>query len=229
MVFQKQYWENKKVLKRRHPSHPVIQAFAKPKVDLIIEQLNNDLYANDNKNKMLLDVGAGNGYISYYLSQHFDVTCLDFSRNMLELCPLDKKIQASAMHLPLKDKSFDVVFCSNLLHHLKDPLKALMEMSRVSSRYIIIVEPNRANPLMFLFSFVSKADKRLRKFSKKYFTSICEELTEYKIKFITTTGVILPNITPLFLLPLMKIVEICLYPKLFHLLILEKNTPSNKD
>lgn len=223
MAFQKQYWENKKVLKRRHPSHPAVQAFAGPKVDLIVEHIGNHMPVDHNRNTTLLDVGSGNGYVSYYLDRHFDVTCLDFSHNMLKLCPLDKNILASATHLPLKDESFDIVFCSNLLHHLKNPLEVLMEMSRVSSRYLIIVEPNRANPLMFAFSFVSIADKGLRKFSAKYLGSLCDKLTEYKMVFAATTGFVLPNITPTFLLPLMKKLESCLCPKLFHLLILEKN------
>ena len=84
---------------------------------------------------MLLDVGSGNGYVSYYLNRYFDVTCVDFSHNILTTCPIEKRVQALATDLPFPDNSFDIVFCSNLLHHLDDPVTVLKEMARVSNRY----------------------------------------------------------------------------------------------
>lgn len=42
-----------------------------------------------------------------------------------------KFIEASALHLPFPDSSFDIVHCHQVLLHLPDPLQALKEMRRV--------------------------------------------------------------------------------------------------
>ena len=41
---------------------------------------------------------------------------------------------ADAKLLPFKDNSFDLVLCSNLLHHLDDPTLVLNEMNRVAKK-----------------------------------------------------------------------------------------------
>jgi len=40
-------------------------------------------------------------------------------------------ICASALELPIKDKEFDVVFCFDLIEHIKEDMKLLKELSRV--------------------------------------------------------------------------------------------------
>jgi ubiquinone/menaquinone biosynthesis C-methylase UbiE len=62
---------------------------------------------------------------------------MDFSQFMLFSNTCQIKAQWSALELPFNDKSFDVVFCSNLLHHLAAPLIAVKEMARVSKSYVI--------------------------------------------------------------------------------------------
>ncbi len=53
-------------------------------------------------------------------------------------------IVADVEHLPLVDRSVDVVYVHDGLHHLKQPEIGLAEMSRVTSRGICITEPARA-------------------------------------------------------------------------------------
>lgn len=220
MTFQKEYWENKKISKRRSPLHPVIEAFARPKVDKIIETIRQDTPHFFSQKNRLLDIGSGNGYLSHYLNNPFDVTCLDFSRNMLSICPLEKKIQASASLLPFKAASFDIVFCANLLHHVERPSLVISEMTRVSSRYVIVLEPNRNNPLMFLFALVMRADRNIIKLSAATLKRLTEQRLD--IMLLEPTGSILPNVTPLFLLPLLKDIEMTLHPKFYQLLIAKK-------
>jgi len=54
---QKKYWEKE----RRSPEHPVIEAFASPKINYIRD------YVNLSKNTKLLDVGCGNGFFTICL------------------------------------------------------------------------------------------------------------------------------------------------------------------
>jgi ubiquinone/menaquinone biosynthesis C-methylase UbiE len=221
VISQKDFWEDAKVFKRRHPSHPVIEAVVKPKINIINKLIRNSGNNVDRERKLLLDIGSGNGYFSYYLNNYFKVTCLDFSRNMLFACPLDKKIQASAINLPLKDNSYDVVFCANLLHHTNNPSYVLNEMLRATSHYIVIIEPNVYNPFMFLLSIISKEERSVQKYTSKYLLNLLNE--KAKILFKSTHGFILPNKTPLMLLPLLIKIEPVLIPRMYHILIAEKN------
>ena len=69
----------------------------------------------------ILDVGCGNGFFTYYFSKLAYTVGIDYSRYMLSINPGALLIQGSALALPFKTDSFDLVFCSNLLHHVKDP------------------------------------------------------------------------------------------------------------
>jgi ubiquinone/menaquinone biosynthesis C-methylase UbiE len=221
MTDQKSFWEDNKVLKRRPPRHPVIEAFAMPKIQKICSTISKHTGKKRLVYRSLLDIGCGNGYFSYYFKRFFDVVCLDFSYKILSICPMKKKIQASATTMPFHNNSFEIVFCANLLHHVDNPVDVINEMSRVSSRYIVIIEPNRYNPLMFLISQISKTDKSITKFHAKYLADLVKGKAE--ILSLTSTGFILPNITHRFFLPMLQKVEPLLFPKLYNLLIAIKN------
>jgi len=195
---QKKFWEQPK--KRREPTHPVIQEFAVRKTDYIKKVIRN----NQNYDiKSILDVGAGSGFFSYYFEKEFDTTALDFSQSMLEINPCQKKILGDAENLPFKDNSFDIVFCSNLLHHLENPQKAVNEMKRVSKKYIVLSEPNRNNLLMLLFGLLKKEERALLRFSIKHLNQLIQN-SNLQIIDSSSQGIILPNKTPLFLLPYLK-------------------------
>lgn len=218
---QKDFWENEQVLKRRPPAHPVIEAFASPKVKKIVDIVKKSVGKNYTKGMSLLDTGAGNGHFSFYLNKYFNVTCLDFSRNILSINPISMKIQASAFQMPFKESSFDVVFCGNLLHHIKDPSTVIEEMARVTSMYVVIVEPNRYNPFMFLVSILSKEDRLVMKYTSEYLRALVKD--KLRILWQGTSGFILPNTVPIGLLPFFKAIEPFMFPKIYNILIGERN------
>lgn len=199
---QKEFWENKKRAERRRPNHPVIEAFVSPKINFIKKTI-RILPKNT-----LLDVGCGNGYFTYHLAKLCDVTGLDFSEQMLKINPHHKLIQGDAESLPFKDNSFDIVFCSNLLHHLKNPQTAVREMWRVAKNYVILSEPNRNNPLMLLFGLIKKEERGSLKFTKNYMNKLATKASLIMLKSFTS-GLIFPNKTPnlKFLLSILKIFD----------------------
>ena len=52
---------------------------------------------------------------------------------------------ADVERLPFADRSFDLVFVHDGLHHLEDPMVGLREMARVARRAVSVNEPARAN------------------------------------------------------------------------------------
>ncbi|MFQ5560661.1 MAG: class I SAM-dependent methyltransferase, partial [Nitrospinota bacterium] len=140
---QKRYWESTR--ERRAPEHPVIKAFAEPKIEFVKKSISTKGQPGGPRLSML-DVGCGNGFLTFYLEKQYDIVALDFSLFMLKNHSYKKNICGSAMDLPFEDGSFDATFCSNLMHHLDKPERAVSEMKRVSRRYVILSEPNRNNP-----------------------------------------------------------------------------------
>ena len=115
------YYQNAKL--HRHYDHPVIEAFAGPKVEWIASQLSL-------KDKSVLDVGGGNGYFSHHLMKICSSThVVDISPEQLKMNPLPKECRhvGSAYELDFADNSFHIVLTSNLLHHLDNPEIAMKE------------------------------------------------------------------------------------------------------
>lgn len=192
---QKTYWEGKK--KRRTPEHAAVREFVQSKLRTVKKFVEFD------KNLMVLDIGCGNGFFTYYLGELACTIGADFSLNMLKKNPCKNLVNADAYCLPFKNKSFDIVFESNLLHHLSEPEKALSEMKRASRKFIILIEPNRNNPLNFLFHIVKKEERGALKFSLKYMKILAKK-EGLKILYAKKVGSIVPNKTPTFLVPLLS-------------------------
>lgn len=107
-------------------------------------------FLNDNLG-CTLDVGAGGGsgyscgfYTFGYLTQHSNyIYALDISWDSLQKMQSKSRdfgifnlvlIQSDAEDLPFKDASFDTVLCSEVLEHLENDKKALIEVSRILKR-----------------------------------------------------------------------------------------------
>ena len=88
-------------------------------------------------NKTCLDVGCGLGRLSEICLGKSKLVCgVDLSNAVKEAARVIQSekfipIQASADNLPLKDSSFDFVYCWGVLHHTKDPEQTLSELWRV--------------------------------------------------------------------------------------------------
>jgi SAM-dependent methyltransferase len=202
-VKQKEFWN--KVDQRRPPDHPVVVAFAEPKVNFVRKCIEKD--QGRNKIKQILDVGCGNGFFTRPLSAWAECTALDVSQRMLDLNPVKAvKVCGDVQSMPFPDNKFDLVFCSNLLHHVSDPVAAVFEMRRVSSRYVVLSEPNRNNPLMFAFGLIKSIERGTLKFSRNYLAALAKQ-TDLHIVDVETMGVILPNKTPKSLLRFIKLLD----------------------
>jgi 2-polyprenyl-3-methyl-5-hydroxy-6-metoxy-1,4-benzoquinol methylase len=103
----------------------------------------------------LLDVGAGLGDISSRVRTdaegkgvHLRTIVLDSAFPLVRLArrEADDAICADALALPLSDGSVDVVLCSQILHHFRQPegLAFIREMHRVARHRVIIADLRRS-------------------------------------------------------------------------------------
>lgn len=82
----------------------------------------------------LLDVGGGTGYLASCVADRYArAVVADLSPGMLSVARSRnlETVEASALDLPFKDAEFDVVLCTDALHHIKQIEQAVAEMCRV--------------------------------------------------------------------------------------------------
>jgi len=121
-----------------------------PLVKLIVGKFLRDvnMMAQYAKCATVLDVGCGEGFISRYLKAHnknMFIQGLDISQRALQVAkyfdPHSDLLRASVYNIPCKDESFDIAVCCELLEHLIDPERAVLEAKRVSKRFVILSVP----------------------------------------------------------------------------------------
>jgi len=89
----------------------------------------------------VLDVGTGPGYNAFAFARRgARVEAIDWRREFVPLAGREvirrrlrtvQVIEADPVALPFPGRSFDIVTCAAVLHHLPSPLPALQEMDRV--------------------------------------------------------------------------------------------------
>jgi ubiquinone/menaquinone biosynthesis C-methylase UbiE len=135
------------------------------------------------KGKRILDIGCGDGALSYLLSQKEGfVIGVDDSDEAIKFAKKKTRdignmefIKASAYYLPFKHNSFDYVVSSDVIEHLQEPHKMLAEIKRAFNEKgkAIITTPLRftEEPLdkMHVQEFFESAFRRLL---SDYFTEI---------------------------------------------------------
>jgi len=93
------------------------------------------------KGKTALDIGCGGGFLAEeFAAAGFSVTGIDPSANSLRTAGMHAKQaglsidyrQGFAEDLPFPDASFDVVYCCDVLEHVRDLNRCIAEISRVT-------------------------------------------------------------------------------------------------
>ena len=191
--FQKEFWNENTNL--RSYDHPVVSAFARQRVTFIRELLGG--FRPDS----CLEVGCGDGFGIYYMQEFTSpIYGCDISLAMLRNNPVGKQFlsQADIHRLPYLPRTFDLVYCWEVLHHIHDPLQAIREMIRVSRKHILIFEPNYFNLPMAIFGLLYPAEIGLLRFTPWYLGRLLKKAGITRLHTFTV-GCLTPNRTPTWL------------------------------
>lgn len=110
---------------------------------------------------MLTDIGCGDGRYIPMLLEKFprcslllgvDKSKRSITKAKQSLLNGVAHIVADANALPFRDSIFCLAFSKDVLHHVKNPIKTLREIGRICKGKIIVVEANRLNLPMLLYS-----------------------------------------------------------------------------
>lgn len=101
-------------------------------------------------NDKVLDIGSGG--FPFPLATHIaDLYPEETSHRQERLIKDQRPFYVCDIHkLPFKDKEFDFVYCSHVLEHLADPIKACQELMRVAKRGYIET-PTKTSDIMLNF------------------------------------------------------------------------------
>jgi SAM-dependent methyltransferase len=192
------YWESEHG--HRAYDHPVVRFFAMQRLDYIRQFL--DLQ----QVHTALDVGCGNGFSTFYMHNYVPhIWAVDRSYHMLIRHPFKqagRAILADAFTLPFPDKTFDLVYGWEVLHHIVDPTVVVAEMARVSRRYILVAEPNRSNLAQCAFALMDREHRLVLHYNRAFLRHVFTA-AGLTVQHLSSGGWIFPNVTPQWLLPIL--------------------------
>jgi SAM-dependent methyltransferase len=149
------YYQREASIKRFHPDCDVYEThrcrfalqlrlgMAKQDVRAHLRELAERLAADCGN---ALDVGCGDGHLSGLLhamgitATGVDISLPRLARNVNQN-PGILFAQSDLYQLPFTDRSFDTVFCIEVLEHTEHPLAALRELARLAARYVVVSVP----------------------------------------------------------------------------------------
>ncbi|MBI4036890.1 class I SAM-dependent methyltransferase [Candidatus Daviesbacteria bacterium] len=126
----------------------------------------------------ILEVGAGVGNITKLLTQHGEVTAIDFDRRYLSRLK-KRKFNAGFGDIEkgqyfFKNCKFDTVISTNVLEHIKDDMRALRNMYKLLKKdgHLILFVPAH----QWAYGKIDKELGHFRRYSKKVLAKMFADL-----------------------------------------------------
>jgi len=213
---QLEYWESSEP-GLRLSSHSVQVQFAEQRLEYLSRFISFDDVQS------ALDIGCGNGVGTVSLSHRVNIVFgLDMSGYLLNQMPDNiVGVRGDASRLPLRDKAVDFSMAWELIHHIEEPAAVLLEIRRVTRKWIVLFEPNRWNPLQAGFSLAVSEERLGLRNTRTYLVNLMGK-AGLKVVHYTTVGCIFPNKSPIWLARLLGKVPFKIpYLGISHLLIAE--------
>jgi SAM-dependent methyltransferase len=106
------------------------------KRQMVFSMLNANSKQNQAVTRVGIDIGCGAGYTTKVFASEWQMVGADVSRNALQLCKnrgLERlcQVDMTDFSLPFKTGSFDLVLALDVVEHLEDDIRALIECRRI--------------------------------------------------------------------------------------------------
>jgi len=133
----------------------------------------------------VLDIGCGEGATLRHLDEPEGATGLDlfedkiaFARRTLPRC---RFVAGSAYELPFDDAAFDHLLVRDLIHHLDEPYRFMIECARVlqPGGRIDILEPSRTSPMILAHALLVPVERGELRSTMGYLSKLLE--TRFRI------------------------------------------------
>ena len=121
----------------------------------------------------ILNIGVATGSSSIMLEEFGEVTSVEYDKACCEFLAQKvgiKAINASITDLPFKDNYFDLVCAFDVIEHVEDDKKAMLEMKRVSGNNGILMITVPA--FMFLWSRHDEVNHHYRRYTNSKMESL---------------------------------------------------------
>lgn len=105
---------------------------------MLYKRSNPVLPTLERKVKLVLDVGCGTGFLAKQLSRTVETVGLDREKRFLRAAKtsgVEILVCGDALHLPFAEEAFDLVCMYDLIHHLKEPDRAVSEAQEVLKKH----------------------------------------------------------------------------------------------
>lgn len=90
-------------------------------------------------NKKILDLGCGSGYIGMEYVKNNNVVFADNNKEELAKISVGSKVLINATDIHLKKETFDIIFCTDVLEHIKNDKKVLENIYKILKKEGIVV------------------------------------------------------------------------------------------
>ncbi|MBL7196590.1 MAG: class I SAM-dependent methyltransferase [Candidatus Omnitrophica bacterium] len=156
------------------------------RIDILMRNINLET------DKSILDIGCGDGTFLNQLKERYPrLFCFGIDVSLLQLEGAGNNINAKfccaqVEKLPFNDDEFDVVVVNSVLHHVHNIKHSIKEIIRVCKTRgaVVIIEPNRFNPLIFMLSLIKKHERGMLGLSQGSLKITLANNT--KLKYLTT-------------------------------------------
>ncbi|QGY39357.1 methyltransferase domain-containing protein [Pseudodesulfovibrio cashew] len=141
----------------------------------------------------LVEIGCGEGSNLDYYREVFPPAFLagvDFSAEKVAFAAANTEAEyfcGDALALPLRDGSFDVAVCRDLLHHVDhNRLGVVREALRVvrPGGKVVFLESNGRTPLNLLFQYAYPVERGLRNSTPATLKALCSEHGQVELQFV---------------------------------------------
>lgn len=195
---QKAFWEE--TTGQRSPDHPVCRFFTQQRWEFV-QRVVSLHHVNS-----VFDLGCGRGMaVAYFEHSGKRLAGIDFAYNQIIGNPVATmgKLVAPGDAVPIMSKTFDLVTCWEVLHHVENPAAVIAELARLSREWVIIFEPNMLNPAQLIFSLLVKEERNSLKLSRPLIEHSLEK-AGFRVVHFSRGGWIFPNRCPLWLFRLLR-------------------------